>query len=367
MLLAFTDNTIVDGSGADLAVYGESARDDFVLIEVSADGQEWIAFPKKSESPGGLDLADTGLENVVFVRLTDLQPGTSTGAEIDAVVALHSGPAYQGSLHILPDAVARAVLTLREGPDARMKETGQAAAGAPLTVLGRSLVSGWVKVQSASGDAGWCPAANVGLNVSLGGYQVAQAPATPTPLNQPKLLLSDDFSDSSSGMGQSNATNYTTSYAGSEYHIRVRTSNHMAWGYHHGSYTDFTAEVAARDVGGDSCWKAALLLRIDGHTFYYYWIRSDGTYGLSLEVDDTWLDSPLPSTGSSSIRTGNGTNVLKATCKGRQITLYVNGQLLTTVTSSAISSGNVAVAAATCSGDADVEIAFDNFRIWSAP
>ncbi len=185
VLLAFVDNTVQDAEGPDLQVSGESVRDDYLLIEVSADGQVWQAFPKVSESPDGLDLADVGLGWAVYVRLTDLQPGTMTGAEVDAVVALHSGPRLEGGLPTLPDAVARRELILREGPHSRMRQVGRVSAGAALTVLGRSPVSGWAKVQSADGVSGWCALADLGLDVTLSGYELAQAPPTPTPAAPP--------------------------------------------------------------------------------------------------------------------------------------------------------------------------------------
>jgi formylglycine-generating enzyme required for sulfatase activity len=180
VLLAFADNTIVDGTGPDFQVYGESAKDDFLMVEVSADGQVWEAFPKVSEASGGLDLADVGLAQAVYVRLTDVQPATPTGAEVDAAVALHSGPALS-RLPDLPDAVARTAVTLYEGPDTRMKEVGRAAAGGALKVLGRSPVSGWAKVQATGSQSGWAPTADLGLNVTLASYALAQAPPTPTP------------------------------------------------------------------------------------------------------------------------------------------------------------------------------------------
>jgi hypothetical protein len=90
--VAFTDNSIVDRDGPDFQVFGEPVRDDFLKIEVSADGETWEAYPKMSESPDALDLADVGLDQAAYVRLTDVQPGTSSGAEVDAVLALHNGP-----------------------------------------------------------------------------------------------------------------------------------------------------------------------------------------------------------------------------------------------------------------------------------
>lgn len=92
VLVGFTDNAVFDGPGPDLQVFGETAGDDSLAIEVSADGVHWFAYPRLSESPDPLDLADLPLDRAVYVRLTDVQPGTRTGAEVDAVVALHSDP-----------------------------------------------------------------------------------------------------------------------------------------------------------------------------------------------------------------------------------------------------------------------------------
>jgi hypothetical protein len=98
LLLAFTDNAIVDGDGPDFQIFGESANDDYVRVEISENGRDWHAFPRVSENGGGRDIYGRGLSRVVYVRLTDLQPATSTGAEIDAVVALNNGSPPAGGL-----------------------------------------------------------------------------------------------------------------------------------------------------------------------------------------------------------------------------------------------------------------------------
>jgi hypothetical protein len=166
VLLAFTDNSIVNGDGPDFEVYGESAKDDSLLIEVSDDGLTWYAYPEADESPGGLDLADMALARAAYVRLTDVQPATSSGAEVDAVVALHNGSPL-GTLPPLPDAVARLDLVLLEGPGDQTEETGTIPAGASLTLLGRDDTGRWVNVSSDDGESGWCAVENLGLNVSL--------------------------------------------------------------------------------------------------------------------------------------------------------------------------------------------------------
>lgn len=181
VLLAFTDNTVVDLAGADLQVYGESVKDDYLLIEVSEDGATWYAYPMVSESPGGLDLSDMPVEQVIYVRLTDLQPATKTGAEVDAVRALHSGPAPSGGLPTLPDAIARSNSALYEGPSEATLVVDLLPQGTPVSVLARSNPGGWVKVRKSNGITGWCRLAGLAMNVSLTHYAVVKVTPTNTP------------------------------------------------------------------------------------------------------------------------------------------------------------------------------------------
>jgi serine/threonine protein kinase len=185
VLAAFVDNVAMDGEGPDLQLFGESARDDFVLVEVSADGRDWRSYPRVSESPDGFDLAMLGLDEVVFVRITDLQPGTSTGAELDAVLALHSELSVADELPELADAVAREDLSLREGPDKLMAEVGRAVAGSLLSIKRRTKASDWVEVETLSGKQGWCYVTDLELNVTLSGVPLVAAPSAPSPTAAP--------------------------------------------------------------------------------------------------------------------------------------------------------------------------------------
>jgi hypothetical protein len=169
VLLAFTDNTILNGPGDDFKVRGESVKDDFLSVEVSADGKLWYVFPRVRENSGGLDLAGTKLDAVRYVRLTDLQPSTVTGAEVDAVVAVHSGPP-EGALPDLPDAYVRARAKLRQKPKADAEEVGLAQVGSALTILERNKKGNWVRVSTEQGSEGWVRVAQLGLNVSLVDY-----------------------------------------------------------------------------------------------------------------------------------------------------------------------------------------------------
>ena len=54
--------------------------------------------------------------------------------EVDAVLALHSGPGLGEDLPALPNAVARRDLTLYEGENTRMKAVGEAEAPARMAI-----------------------------------------------------------------------------------------------------------------------------------------------------------------------------------------------------------------------------------------
>jgi hypothetical protein len=185
VLLAFTDNSIVDGDGPDLQIFGEPTNDDYLLVEVSADGRTWAAFQRVTESPDPLDLADLGVDQAIYVRLTDRQPGTATGAELDAVVALNSSAGPGGNLPPLPDAVTRNDLTLRQEPRMAAGEVVTLPSGTELTLPARTGNARWVKLETGDGQSGWCRAFEVGLNIDLDDTPVEPVPTQPAPAATP--------------------------------------------------------------------------------------------------------------------------------------------------------------------------------------
>jgi hypothetical protein len=117
--LAFEDNRVTDGPGPDLRICENPFRvggnpdqvwTEPAIIELSADGVQWITVPWDSTTHEGLagrapvngsadpgdpeamggdlvDLAGVGLPEVAFVRLRDL-PGDGRSFDLDAVGAL---------------------------------------------------------------------------------------------------------------------------------------------------------------------------------------------------------------------------------------------------------------------------------------
>jgi hypothetical protein len=91
----FSDNSVINGPGPDLYVIGDPANDEHLLVEVSANGTDWKSFGIVQEI-AMLDLQVVGLEFVKYVRVADdaiPEANGNNSAELDAVEALHSGPA----------------------------------------------------------------------------------------------------------------------------------------------------------------------------------------------------------------------------------------------------------------------------------
>jgi hypothetical protein len=127
VVLGFGDRTIVDGPGVDFVVFEnvfwaggdpELPVAELGLVEVSADGQEWVAFPCEggegptygqcagwrpvdanviegidpfdAETAGGdqFDLADIEVDEARFVRITDIA-GDDVVFDLDAVAVLN--------------------------------------------------------------------------------------------------------------------------------------------------------------------------------------------------------------------------------------------------------------------------------------
>lgn len=97
--VAFVNNTLYDGPGADLAVFEIGPQVEASTVEISTDGQDWVMLGRIEGSSTLVDIAGRGPEGAQyrFVRITD-DPnqggtgGSTPGADIDAVGAIHAEP-----------------------------------------------------------------------------------------------------------------------------------------------------------------------------------------------------------------------------------------------------------------------------------
>ncbi|MBL7065349.1 MAG: hypothetical protein ISS49_14235 [Anaerolineae bacterium] len=185
--------------------------------------------------------------------------------------------------------------------------------------------------------------------------------------NDQKPLFQDDFDNSRSGWDADQCEQFKRGYEKSEYFFELHQPNWFAWAYPGEEFDDVSVEAEARPSSGSQGPHFGVLCRhIDADNFYYFAISADGYYAIFRRVDGGDLQvltgngygmSPSPA-----IRTGEQTNRILAVCNGDELSLYVNGELLETVTDDTHAQGDVGIGAG--SGPAgDVRVQFDNFLV----
>jgi serine/threonine protein kinase len=184
-----------------------------------------------------------------------------------------------------------------------------------------------------------------------------KAQPTPTPSSGPPLVYSSSLSSQDGASWD--VFNYSggggCAFSGGAYHAMMPQTGHVAVCTAEGSNaTNFIYQVQMTVLQGDG---GGLLFRSNSSGFYRFRVGTDGTYDL---VNQT---VGLVNGSSPAIRTGAGqTNILKVVAQGNAISLYVNGQLLTTVHNSASSYGKFGVFGVDFANSTDA--AFNNARVW---
>jgi hypothetical protein len=180
-------------------------------------------------------------------------------------------------------------------------------------------------------------------------------------------LFQDDFDNPGSGWGADRRERFERGYEGGEYFVHLYESDWFAWAYPGKRFDDVSVEVDVYLASGSQDSHFGILCRhMDPGNFYYLAISADGCYAIFRRVDGGDLDvltagghgmAPAPA-----IRTGRQPNHILAVCQGSELSLYVNGEHLETVTDDAHTQGDVGIGAG--SGlEGDVLARFDNFLV----
>ncbi len=180
-----------------------------------------------------------------------------------------------------------------------------------------------------------------------------------------KSTFQDNFTDSDGGWGADQREEFDRGYEDGEYFIDLHQSNWFAWANPGTQFDDASVTVDAYLSSGSQDGHFGVLCRYkDEDNFYYFAISADGYYAIFQREDggnlqaltgegDGMLFSPV-------IRTGGQTNNIRAVCQENDLSLYINGELLETVTDDAHSQGDVGLGAGSGSAG-DARIQFDNF------
>ncbi len=189
------------------------------------------------------------------------------------------------------------------------------------------------------------------------------------PAQSATVLFQDDFSNTSSGWDQASGDNGSTDYANGAYRIYVTTSQYDAWANPGKSFdADTSVEVDVTKSAGPDANDMGVICRyntVNGNfNFYYFIISSDGFAMIAKMVDgqSTFL-AEKATDPNPAIKMGNATNHLRADCVGSQLTFYVNGTQVMSVTDSDLTGGGDVGLIAGTFADAGTDALFDNFVV----
>ncbi|MBA2394523.1 MAG: hypothetical protein H0V70_17475 [Ktedonobacteraceae bacterium] len=130
------------------------------------------------------------------------------------------------------------------------------------------------------------------------------------------------------------------------------------------TFSNFVYQVQVTLDQGDQA-QVGMLFQVDStnKAYYFFSIGSDGSYKLALYNSSDQVNN-LSSGTSPAITTGLGqSNQLSILAKNGSYYLYANGQYLTTVTNTSLSSGKIGLAVVNQNTPVDAE--FSNAQVWN--
>ena len=179
--------------------------------------------------------------------------------------------------------------------------------------------------------------------------------------NSLNLIYADDFSNTDSGWSISSDTDVARSYNNGEFCFSIHKPGmiYNAGTNAFGAQSNFVISVDARTQSAGNDAGFGIEFRRDENNNFYYFVISNNQYSLQKLTDGKW-GTLQADTKSDYIKTDGSYNQLKVSCLGKTIEVYVNGQSLTTVTDSSLTSGAIYLAATGTGSD----ILFDNFKLY---
>ena len=164
-----------------------------------------------------------------------------------------------------------------------------------------------------------------------------------TPPGESELpLLSDDFSDPTSGWETHSDSAGGYGYEGGAYFLEVNRPNQTRWSLAGKQLADFVIDVdtTLEHAAGDASWGLICRYR-SAEDFYLFEISNDGYYAISALNRGKW-SSLVGWTKAEVIRTGAGAgNHLRVACRNDLLSLWVNGVLLAEVRDQAFAKGDI--------------------------
>ena len=128
-------------------------------------------------------------------------------------------------------------------------------------------------------------------------------------------------------------------------------------------FSNFVYQVQVTLDQGDQ-GQAGLLFQVDStnKAYYFFYIGSDGSYALDLYATSGQVTHLTQGTSAASTTGLGRSNQLSVLAQKGIYTLYANGQYLTTVPNTALSSGKIGLAVVNQNTPVDAE--FSNAQVW---
>jgi hypothetical protein len=178
-------------------------------------------------------------------------------------------------------------------------------------------------------------------------------------------LLEDDFSSTDSGWGTGTDDDSSVEYSNKALNIFVNKDLYFVWSTPSDEeYKNVHIEVTAFNHSTDSAGAFGIICNLQlTNTSYYFAITGAGEYAIGRYtfVGDTLLTNGGEWGNSNLIKSGADSYRIGADCGSGTLTLYVDGQLIDSVSDTTYTSGKVALFAWSGKELNGTNISFDDF------
>ncbi|MBI9048865.1 MAG: hypothetical protein JEZ00_05585 [Anaerolineaceae bacterium] len=189
--------------------------------------------------------------------------------------------------------------------------------------------------------------------------------ATEDSAAEPKqqVLLEEDFSKDNTGWDIYEDETISMAYENDMYVVVDQDPQFYAYGYANKNFADTSIEVESTLLSGPMDVESGIICRSSYDNFYFGIVSIDGYYGIVKAIGDDFsliqMDS-MPA--NSAINQGNEMNKIRFDCIGNSLSLYVNGELLTSVTDDELTDGDIGFIVGTYD-EGGAKFGFDNLVV----